>query len=93
MNNRVEIRYCPKCNWLPRASWIAQEILQTFPAQAGEVALIPADSGTFTVTVNGKLIYDRRTQETPLDPVSLKRHIRDEIAPGMSLGHADKKDI
>ncbi len=27
---RIIIRYCTQCNWLLRAGWMAQEILQTF---------------------------------------------------------------
>ena len=38
---RVTILYCTQCNWLLRASWMAQELLYTFSDSLGEVALIP----------------------------------------------------
>ncbi len=39
---RISILYCTQCNWLLRAAWMAQELLQTFSDELGEVALIPA---------------------------------------------------
>lgn len=38
---RVEIRYCTKCRFIPRASWLSQELLFTFGEELGEVALVP----------------------------------------------------
>lgn len=38
---RVEIHYCTKCRFLLRAGWMAQELLTTFGADLGEVALVP----------------------------------------------------
>ena len=35
---RIIIRYCTQCNWLLRAGWMAQEILQTFASDVGEVS-------------------------------------------------------
>jgi len=35
---RVTILYCTQCNWLLRAGWMAQELLQTFADSLGEVA-------------------------------------------------------
>jgi len=37
---RLEITYCTQCRWLLRAGWTAQELLTTFPADLGEVALV-----------------------------------------------------
>ena len=39
MGARVEIEYCTQCRWLMRAAWMAQELLTTFEAEIGEVAL------------------------------------------------------
>ena len=38
---RIEIEFCTQCRWLLRAAWLAQELLTTFEAEIGEVALIP----------------------------------------------------
>ena len=42
---RVEIEYCTQCRWLMRAAWMAQELLTTFEAEIGEVALVPGKGG------------------------------------------------
>ena len=46
---RVAITYCTQCKWLLRAAYFAQELLSTFGTSIGEVALIPATGGIFTV--------------------------------------------
>lgn len=38
---RIAITYCSMCNWLLRSAWMAQELLQTFGQDLGEVVLIP----------------------------------------------------
>ena len=43
---RVGCIIVPKCGWLPRAAWIAQELLQTFSDDLTEVALVPDKPGT-----------------------------------------------
>jgi selenoprotein W-related protein len=45
---RLEITYCTQCRWLLRAGWTAQELLTSFPADLGEVALVPGTGGVFT---------------------------------------------
>ncbi|KAK5165614.1 hypothetical protein LTR16_000535 [Cryomyces antarcticus] len=46
---RVAITYCTQCRWMLRAAYFAQELLSTFSTAIGEVALIPATGGIFTV--------------------------------------------
>lgn len=88
---RVEIAYCPKCRWLLRAAWLAQEILTTFEAQVGEVALQPSPvSGTFEVRVDGQLLWSRKAEGRFPEAKELKQRLRDVIAPEMPLGHSDR---
>jgi selenoprotein W-related protein len=91
MGQRIVITYCTQCQWLLRAGWMAQELLQTFGQDIGEVALVPGAGGIFTVTVDGKLIWDRKEQEGFPDAKVLKQLVRDQIDPGRDLGHADRK--
>ncbi|WP_079031897.1 SelT/SelW/SelH family protein [Streptomyces specialis] len=83
--NKVRIAYCTQCRWLPRAAWLAQELLGTFEAELSEVALAPGTGGVFTVEVNGETVWDRKTQGFP-EPTAIKRLIRDRVAPHRSLG-------
>ncbi len=88
---RVEVHYCPACHWLPRSTWMAQEILYTFGEELGEVALVPAsESGRFTILLDGEIIWDRRQEGGFPDVKTLKRKLRDAIAPDRALGHLDK---
>lgn len=88
---RVVIEYCPRCRWLLRAGWLAQELLTTFEAELGEVALRPADSGVFRVLLNDELLSDRKRDGGFPDLPLLKQAIRDRIAPGRDLGHSERK--
>lgn len=87
---RIEIQYCTQCRWLLRAAWMAQELLTTFEAELGEVALIPGTGGVFEVHINGELVWSRQQMERFPDLKELKQIIRDRIAPGKSLGHSDR---
>ncbi|TDC05114.1 SelT/SelW/SelH family protein [Streptomyces sp. 8K308] len=84
----LSIEYCTRCRWLPRAAWLAQELLSTFEAELAQVALVPGTGGVFTVRVNEEVVWDRKTQGFP-DPTQIKRLTRDRVAPHRSLGHVD----
>src|SRR5207249_6837 len=60
MSGRVEIEYCTQCRWLPRAAWLAQELLTTFEAELTELALKPGTGGVFVVRVDDEAVWDRR---------------------------------
>lgn len=89
MSPRLEINYCTQCRWLLRAAWLAQELLTTFEAELGEVALVPGTGGVFRIALDGELLWDRKERGFPELPV-LKRLVRDRIAPDRSLGHTDR---
>jgi len=87
---RVEIEYCRRCRWLLRAAWAAQELLQTFEAELGEVALVPNDSGgVFEVRLDGETLFSRAAAGRFPEAAELKRLIRDRVAPQRDLGHVD----
>jgi selenoprotein W-related protein len=43
MKPTITIEYCPKCGWLLRAAWMAQELLTTFSDDLHGVTLIPSE--------------------------------------------------
>lgn len=53
---RVAITFCTQCRWMLRAAYFAQELLSTFGNQIGEVALLPATGGLFTVELVSYLL-------------------------------------
>ena len=88
--NRVTIEYCTQCQWLLRAGWMAQELLNTFGQALGEVALVPGTGGVFRVEVDGELIWDRKERNGFPEITVLKQLVRDRVAPERDLGHVDR---
>lgn len=88
---RIEISYCPRCHWLLRAGWLAQELLSTFSDDLLEVALIPAEtSGTFVITVDGEQVWEREQDGGFPEAKILKQRVRDKLDPTRDLGHIDR---
>lgn len=86
---RIEIEYCPRCRWLLRAAWLAQELLETFVDEIGEVALLPGESGVFEVRAGDTCVWSRAAEGGFPEARVLKQRVRDVIAPEHDLGHAD----
>jgi selenoprotein W-related protein len=90
MGPRVEIEYCTQCRWLLRAAWMAQELLSTFEAELGEVALLPGrEPGIFEVRIGGSCVFSRAREGGFVEIKDLKRRVRDRVAPDRDLGHVD----
>ena len=89
MAGRVEIEYCRQCRWLLRAAWMAQELLTTFEAELGQVALVPGTGGIFEVRLDGATIFSRKAAGRFPESKELKQLIRDRIAPDKNLGHSE----
>jgi selenoprotein W-related protein len=86
---RLEIEYCTQCRWLLRAAWVAQELLTTFQAELGEVALAPGTGGVFEVRLDGVVVWSRASEGRFPELKELKQRVRDVIAPDKTLGHSD----
>lgn len=84
---RIQITYCTKCKFLLRASWMAQELLTTFGAELGEVAIVPGSGGIFEVALDGEVIASNRDGGAMADPSEVKRLVRDKVSPGKRIGH------
>jgi selenoprotein W-related protein len=86
---RIEIVYCTQCRWLLRAAWLAQELLTTFEAEVGEVALVPGTGGLFEVRAEGELVWSRKKEGRFPEAKEIKQRVRDRIAPDKDLGHSE----
>jgi selenoprotein W-related protein len=92
MKPSITIAYCPKCGWLLKAAYMAQEILTTFTEDIKMVSLEPSEvAGQYTIFLNDKKIYDRKEEGHFPEIKELKQMIRDIVNPTKSLGHSDKK--
>lgn len=88
-----------------RAAYFGQELLSTFGTSIGEIALIPATGGIFTVyltyqplisTTSGEapktqevLVWDRKSEGGFPETKVLKQRVRNLIEPNKNLGHSD----
>ena len=88
---RIKIVYCTKCGWLPRSTWMAQELLNSFSGEVEELALSPGTNGIFQIFVNEDIVWDRKVENGFPEIKKLKQLIRDKIAPGKDLGHTDRE--
>lgn len=91
MKPSVTIEYCPKCRWLLRAAYMAQEFLSTFEDELQEVTLKPGETGgVYRIYVDEHLLFDRKKYGGFAEIKELKQWLRDRINPDRELGHVDK---
>ncbi len=91
MKPTITIEYCPKCKWLLRAAYMAQELLTTFEDDLCGVTLHPSEiSGRYSVSVDGDKVFDRKEQGRFPEIKELKQLVRDKVNPDKDLGHSDK---
>ncbi|MBN8430743.1 SelT/SelW/SelH family protein [Microbulbifer salipaludis] len=90
MQKTVTIHYCVQCNWMLRATWMAQELLYTFAEDLEQVVLKPGSGGVFEIHVGDQLIWERKRDGGFPGPKALKQKVRDVLFPERDLGHVDK---
>ena len=87
----ISIAYCPKCGWMLRAAYMAQELLSTFTEELGGVLMVPSEtSGTYKISINDNIIFDRKERGRFPEIKELKQLVRDVVHPEKDLGHSDK---
>jgi selenoprotein W-related protein len=92
MKPTITITYCPKCGWMLRSAYFAQELLTTFTDEINGVLLKPADlSGRFTVSIDEQVVFDRKQEGRFPEIKELKQLVRDLVCPEKSLGHSEVK--
>ncbi len=92
MKPTITIEYCPKCNWMLRAAYMAQELLSTFTDDLYGVTLQPSETaGRYAISINNDIIFDRKQQGRFPEIKELKQLVRDAVAPDKNLGHSDHK--
>jgi selenoprotein W-related protein len=71
---------------------MAQELLTTFAEDLQGVLLKPSEvSGRYTICIEEQKVFDRKEMGGFLEIKEVKQLVRDVVAPGKSLGHADRK--
>ncbi|EFK57849.1 Uncharacterized protein conserved in bacteria [Sphingobacterium spiritivorum] len=92
MKPTITIEYCPKCGWMLRAAYMAQELLTTFTEELNGVTLKPSElSGRYLITIDKTEIFDRKRMGRFPEIKELKQLVRDIVAADKDLGHSDRK--
>jgi selenoprotein W-related protein len=90
MKPTITIEYCPKCGWMLRAAYMAQELLTSFTGDIKGVLLQPSDTnGRYTISINDVKVFDRKEAGGFPEIKFLKQMVRDIVNPEKSLGHSD----
>jgi len=91
MKPTITIEYCPKCHWLLRAAYMAQELLTTFEDDLYGVTLQPSEiAGRYSIRVNDIVLFDRKQEGRFPEIKELKQLVRDKVNPDKNLGHSDR---
>ena len=72
---KIEIEYCTSCNYLPRALWIAAELLPDFQYEVSAFTFLPGTKGVFEVKVGEALVFSKAATGRFPDPDELKQSI------------------
>lgn len=94
VNNKpkITIEYCPKCGWMLRAAYMAQELLSTFTDEIYGVLLVPSEiGGAYIISIDDLVVFDRKAEGRFPEVKELKQLVRDVVSPEKDLGHSDKK--
>ena len=84
----VTITYCTKCHFLPRASWLAQELLHTFADSLGGVMLVAGSGGVFEVAMDGEVLFSTKTLGRFPEARELREAVGAKLEGGWKSRHA-----
>jgi selenoprotein W-related protein len=82
---KVSITYCAECGYEPQALDLTKALMYEFGAQLSAIELIPWESGTFDVSVDGQLIHSMKRDGGFPQHASVKSAVHSRIAsaPGV----------
>ncbi len=90
MKAHIDIYYCRQCNWMLRATWLAQELLHTFSEDIATISLHPDTGGRFEITVDNKRLWERKQDNGFPQAKEIKQRLRNHLDPTRTLGHLDR---
>ena len=78
--HKVQITYCAECGYEPQTLNLAKALMLEFGARLSCIELIPWESGTFDVSVNGELIHSMTRDGGFGDPATIKDAVRARLS-------------
>lgn len=83
---KVKITYCAECGYEPQALELTKALLYEFGAQLSAIELIPWESGTFDVSVDGQLVHSMKREGGFPEHRRISAAVREALAPGPRPG-------
>ena len=82
---KVKITYCAECGYETQALDLTKALMFEFGTKLASIEIIPWESGTFDVSVDGQLIHSMRREGGFPELASVKSAVRSRLAsaPGV----------
>jgi selenoprotein W-related protein len=71
----ISVEYCVSCSYLPRALWMAGEVLTEIQGEVASFTFVPGDMGAFEWSVGGEPVFSRNATGRFPDLEELKEAI------------------
>ncbi len=82
---KVKITYCAECGYEPHALDLTKALMYEFGTQIAGIEIIPWESGTFDVSVNGDLIHSMKREGGFPEHATVKSAVRSRLASAPSV--------
>ncbi len=77
---KVKITYCAECGYEPQTLDLAKTLMYEFGDKLSSIELIPWDSGTFEVSVDGQLVHSMTREGGFPEHDAIKNAIRARLS-------------
>jgi len=77
---KVKITYCAECGYEPQALDLTKALMYEFGARLSAIELIPWESGTFDVSVDGELVHSMKREGGFPKQAAVKSAVRSRLA-------------
>jgi selenoprotein W-related protein len=73
---KVKITYCAECGYEPQALELTKALMYEFGNRLSAIEIIPWESGTFDVSVDGQLVHSMKREGGFPEPQVISAAIR-----------------
>ena len=80
---KVKITYCAECGYETQALDLTKALMYEFGAQLSAIEIIPWESGTFDVSVDGDLVHSMKREGGFPPHATVKSAVRARLGPAV----------
>ena len=82
---RVKITYCAECGYELQALDLTKALLYEFGPRLSAIEIIPWESGTFDVSVDGELVHSMKREGGFPEHATVKSAVRSRLGSGPTV--------